>query len=68
VRILAASQSPPLVVPGSVLTVDGLRQHLLNVLPTFKVPKYLALTDNPLPRNASEKIHRLALRDSFVAN
>jgi long-chain acyl-CoA synthetase len=32
------------------------------------VPKYLALTDNPLPRNASEKIHRLALRDSFVAN
>jgi long-chain acyl-CoA synthetase len=54
--------------PGSELTEDELRQHLLNVLPTFKVPKYLALTDKPLPRNASEKIHRLALRDSFVAN
>jgi long-chain acyl-CoA synthetase len=54
--------------PGSVLTEEELRQHLLNVLPTFKVPKYLALTDNPLPRNASEKIHRLALREGFVAN
>jgi long-chain acyl-CoA synthetase len=54
--------------PGSVPTEDELRQHLLNVLPTFKVPKYLALTDKSLPRNASEKIHRLALRESFVAN
>ena len=54
--------------PGSVLTEDELRQHLLGALPTFKVPKYLALTDKPLPRNASEKIHRLALRNSFVAN
>jgi long-chain acyl-CoA synthetase len=54
--------------PGSALTEDELRQHMLNALPTFKVPKYLALTDKPLPRNASEKIHRLALRDGFVAH
>ena len=54
--------------PGSALTEDELRQHLRDALPTFKVPKYLALTDEPLPRNASEKIHRLALRNSFVAN
>jgi long-chain acyl-CoA synthetase len=54
--------------PGSALTEDELRQHLRERLPTFKVPKYLALTDQPLPRNASEKIHRLALRNSFVAN
>jgi long-chain acyl-CoA synthetase len=54
--------------PGSVLTEDELRAHLRDALPTFKVPKYLALTGEPLPRNASEKIHRLALRNSFVAN
>jgi long-chain acyl-CoA synthetase len=54
--------------PGSLLTEDELRQHLLSALPTFKVPKYVALTDKPLPRNVSEKIHRLELRDSFVAN
>jgi long-chain acyl-CoA synthetase len=54
--------------PGSALTEDELRTHLRDTLPTFKVPKYLALTDDPLPRNVSEKIHRLALRNSFVAN
>jgi long-chain acyl-CoA synthetase len=54
--------------PGSALTEDELRAHLRNALPTFKVPRYVALTDEPLPRNASEKIHRLALRNSFVAN
>jgi long-chain acyl-CoA synthetase len=54
--------------PGSLLTQDELRQHLLSALPNFKVPKYLALTDRPLPHNAREKIHRLELRDSFVAN
>jgi long-chain acyl-CoA synthetase len=54
--------------PGSGLTEDELRGHLINALPNFKVPKYLVLTDEPLPRNASEKIHRLALRNSFVAN
>jgi long-chain acyl-CoA synthetase len=54
--------------PGSALTEDELRAHLRDSLPTFKVPKYLALTDEALPRNASEKIHRLALRNSFVAN
>jgi long-chain acyl-CoA synthetase len=54
--------------PDSALTAGELRQHLLNALPNFKVPKYLALKDEPLPRNASEKIHRRALRDSFIAN
>jgi long-chain acyl-CoA synthetase len=54
--------------PGSALTEDELRQHLRDALPTFKVPKYVALTNEPLPRNASEKIHRLALRNGFVAN
>jgi long-chain acyl-CoA synthetase len=53
--------------PGSSLTEDELRAHLRDALPTFKVPKYVALSDEPLPRNASEKIHRLALRNSFVA-
>ena len=54
--------------PGSALTEDELRRHLRSALPAFKVPKYVALTDTPLPLNASEKIHRLALRHSFVAN
>jgi long-chain acyl-CoA synthetase len=53
--------------PGTTLTEAELRTHLRTVLPAFKVPKYVVVTDTPLPRNASEKIHRLALRESFVA-
>jgi long-chain acyl-CoA synthetase len=53
--------------PDAALTADALREHLRITLPTFKVPKYITLTDSPLPRNASEKIHRLALRQSYVA-
>jgi long-chain acyl-CoA synthetase len=53
--------------PGSRLSDDELRAHLLAVLPAFKVPRYVVVTDTPLPRNASEKIHRLALRNSFIA-
>jgi long-chain acyl-CoA synthetase len=52
---------------GAALTEDDLREHLRTTLPAFKVPKYITLTDRPLPRNASEKIHRLALRQSYVA-
>jgi long-chain acyl-CoA synthetase len=52
--------------PGSTITEDDLRQHLRTVLPAFKVPKYITLTATPLPRNASEKIHRLALRRGYV--
>lgn len=48
------------------LTEGELRKHLQAALPPFKVPKYITLTDTPLPRNASEKIHRLALRKNFV--
>ena len=53
--------------PDAALTEDDLREHLRISLPAFKVPKYITLTDAPLPRNASEKIHRLALRRSYVA-
>jgi long-chain acyl-CoA synthetase len=52
---------------GTSLTEAELRTHLRSVLPAFKVPKYVVVMDTPLPRNASEKIHRLALRKGFVA-
>jgi len=53
--------------PGSTLSEHELRAHLASMLPRFKVPKFVQVTDTPLPRNASEKIHRLALRNEFIA-
>lgn len=54
--------------PDSALTEPILRQHLAATLPAFKVPKYIVASGQPLPRNASEKIHRLALSRNFVAS
>ena len=53
--------------PGSELDEQELRRHLQTTLPAFKVPKYITITHAPLPRNASEKIHRLAISRSYVA-
>jgi len=53
--------------PASRLTEEDLRRHLMATLPAFKVPKFIVASPEPLPRNASEKIHRLALSRSFVA-
>jgi long-chain acyl-CoA synthetase len=53
--------------PSSTLTESELREFLIAGLPKFKVPRYMSITDEPLPRNASEKIHRLALRNAFIA-
>lgn len=49
----------------AALTKQDLRCHLEGLLPAFKVPRYIEMSSTPLPRNASEKIHRLALRNSF---
>jgi long-chain acyl-CoA synthetase len=54
--------------PGQTITEAELRDHLGQTLPGFKVPKYIVISEEPLPRNASEKIHRLALRHDFVAS
>jgi long-chain acyl-CoA synthetase len=51
--------------PDAALSEQDLREHLRITLPAFKVPKYITITDKPLPRNASEKIHRLAVSRDF---
>ena len=52
--------------PDAGLTEDDLRGHLAGILAKHKVPRFIALSDVPLPRNASEKIHRLGIRQRFL--
>ncbi|CAN5257298.1 class I adenylate-forming enzyme family protein [soil metagenome] len=53
--------------PWSTTLTEGQLRSLLNAhLPAFKVPKYIRLSEQPLPRNASEKIHRAAVRSEFL--
>ncbi|MEC7994328.1 MAG: class I adenylate-forming enzyme family protein, partial [Pseudomonadota bacterium] len=39
--------------PGQTANADDIRDHLLNQLAKFKIPRYIWFTDTALPRNAS---------------
>jgi steroid-24-oyl-CoA synthetase len=48
--------------PGSSATVEDLRTHCSARLANFKVPEYVELRDEPLPRNPAGKVLKNLLR------
>ncbi len=50
------------VAPGATLTEDEVRAWVAETLANFKVPTYVELTDEKLPRNASGKLLKNVLR------
>ena len=50
------------VEPGATLTEDEVRSWVAETLANFKVPAYVELTDEKLPRNASGKLLKNVLR------
>lgn len=52
--------------PGQSITEDALRTVMRERLPSHKVPAYIHFAEEPLPRNASEKLHKLAVRADFL--
>ncbi len=50
------------VKPGTTLTEDEVRTWVAETLANFKVPTYVELTDEKLPRNASGKLLKNVLR------
>ena len=53
--------------PGSDLDADGLQDFLAETLAPFKVPTRIVFVDEQLPRNASGKILKRSLRESYFA-
>jgi long-chain acyl-CoA synthetase len=51
--------------PGMSLTAEDVRAHVAKNLAGFKVPSRIAFVSEPLPRNASGKILKRELRDTF---
>ena len=49
--------------PGRQLDIDAIIGHCRAQLADFKVPQYLALRDEPLPRNPSGKVLKTQLRE-----
>jgi long-chain acyl-CoA synthetase len=52
--------------PGAV-SEEELRASLAARLAAFKVPRYIRFTEDPLPRNATEKVLKKDLRHRFLA-
>ncbi|MCB1687914.1 MAG: acyl--CoA ligase [Halioglobus sp.] len=53
--------------PGEVLSESELRAHLKNRLAAYKVPRHIRFLNEPLPQNASGKLHKLNTREAFLA-
>jgi long-chain acyl-CoA synthetase len=53
--------------PGSTATADDLRSHSAARLANFKVPEYVDLRDEPLPRNPAGKVLKNLLRGDETA-
>lgn len=52
--------------PGFSLDEPALRSFLGQHLAGYKVPKHIRFAARPLPRNASEKLHKLKVREMFL--
>ncbi len=53
------------VAPGQSITVDEVRAHCAPLLAKFKIPRYIWLRTENLPRNASGKFLKRELRDTL---
>jgi long-chain acyl-CoA synthetase len=56
------------VTPGRQLSEQDLRDWLGNRLAAYKVPRTIVFSPQPLPRNASEKLHKLKVKEAFLAS
>ena len=49
--------------PDALLDAPGLREHMSSRLAAFKVPRYVWVLPEPLPRNANGKFLKRELRE-----
>jgi long-chain acyl-CoA synthetase len=52
--------------PGTRLQECDVRDFLKQRLAGYKVPRTIVFSDKPLPRNASEKLHKLKVREHYL--
>ena len=53
------------IAPDAELDIDELRAHCSNLLAKFKIPRYIWLRNELLPRNANGKFLKRELRDTL---
>jgi long-chain acyl-CoA synthetase len=55
------------ICAGRALREDELREFLIEHVARFKIPRYIKMSEDPLPRIASGKIFKRALREQAIA-
>ncbi|MCF8610141.1 AMP-binding protein [Gordonia sp. HY285] len=71
VAVIAAADDRFGETPAAIVTVKGdvdaetIVEHCSTVLADFKVPRYVVVTRDPLPRLPSGKIAKTAIRDAY---
>ena len=71
VAVIAATDERFGETPAAIVTVKGdvdvaaIVEHCSTVLADFKVPRYVVVTEDPLPRLPSGKIAKTAIRESY---
>lgn len=53
--------------PGETLSEETLRDRLQDRLAAYKIPRHIAFSSEPLPQNASKKLHKLKTKELFLA-
>ena len=53
-------------VAGSALTPEMIRQALKTSIAAYKIPKFIELTTEPLPRGATEKFDKRSIQQAFA--
>jgi long-chain acyl-CoA synthetase len=53
-------------VADSALTPETIRQALKTSIAAYKIPKFIELTTEPLPRGATEKFDKRSIQQAFV--
>jgi long-chain acyl-CoA synthetase len=53
------------IAPDAELDIEELRAHCSNLLAKFKIPRYIWLRNDLLPRNANGKFLKRELRDTL---
>lgn len=54
--------------PGQKLTAEDIRAHCASQIAKHKVPRYIWIRDEPLPRNASGKFLKRELKESLAVD
>ena len=54
------------VRPGEMIDAAALREHCAAIMAKHKIPRYLWIVEEPLPRNASGKFLRRQLRETLA--